>query len=667
MPGEVTVSERESTRARVVLFCGGRGASLLSKELLRDHRVRLTLAINGYDDGASTGEVRRFLGDSLGPSDFRKNASRLARGLRTCPPSRVDALDSRLPVGLSREDALAEVQKRVAVMPDAEAAARTFADALRASGRRFDFNDCSVGNLVFAGVFLQCDRDFNRAVDAYCGLLGLPAGLIENVTDGTNACLVALDEHGRVLATEAEIVTTGRPLVIKDFYLLDRPLSEHDRQWLAHAHGHEAVQFFEERQAAVRLNPRLADRLADADLIVYAPGTQYSSLLPSYVTPGLGSAIAGNLHAVKVLVTNLQPDAEIAGRSAVDIVDRALYYLQEKGRLGWPTPCLITHYLMNDPAGTEGSIPYVPLGQVDLLEDPRLIRIANYEAGVTGRHDAGKVLAPFIRSLLERPVRQRVAILLYDPGSPTRLAQSILEMVRGGLASVPVDVTIFHEGDPLDPAFVARVPTPVRSVPALGSLRVEARFRQILAAEGFDYLVLLESSGMYRGEDVPGLVGYLASGRLDAVWGSRRLSPRDIEASYRIRFRNDPLRRLVSSFGSHVLSLACLGLYGRYLSDTLSGVRAVRIGDAMSVGAPLTSHLVNHHLLAGLLGRKADLVEVPVQFLPLSPTRVQRTTVFAGMGALGILVRARLHTVRTARVPPAVELAEARHGDLGSR
>ena len=47
----------------------------------RGHRsgVSLTVAINGYDDGASTGEVRRFLGERLGPSDFRKNASRLAR------------------------------------------------------------------------------------------------------------------------------------------------------------------------------------------------------------------------------------------------------------------------------------------------------------------------------------------------------------------------------------------------------------------------------------------------------------------------------------------------------------------------------------------------------------------------------------------------------------
>ena len=54
--------------ARVVLFSGGRGSGVLSKQLLRDPRIQLTLAINGYDDGASTGEVRRLLSDALGIS-----------------------------------------------------------------------------------------------------------------------------------------------------------------------------------------------------------------------------------------------------------------------------------------------------------------------------------------------------------------------------------------------------------------------------------------------------------------------------------------------------------------------------------------------------------------------------------------------------------------------
>ena len=39
--------------------------------------------------------------------------------------------------------------------------------------------------------FLRNGRQFNAAVDDYCALVGLPAGVIENVTDGTNAYLVA--------------------------------------------------------------------------------------------------------------------------------------------------------------------------------------------------------------------------------------------------------------------------------------------------------------------------------------------------------------------------------------------------------------------------------------------------------------------------------------------
>ena len=69
---------RDAPSVRVVLFSGGRGSGALATTLIRTPGVVLTIAINGYDDGASTGEVRRFLGDALGPSDFRKNASRLA-------------------------------------------------------------------------------------------------------------------------------------------------------------------------------------------------------------------------------------------------------------------------------------------------------------------------------------------------------------------------------------------------------------------------------------------------------------------------------------------------------------------------------------------------------------------------------------------------------------
>ena len=83
----------------------------------------------------------------------------------------------------------------------------------------------------------------------------------------------------------------------------------------------------------IPLNRRLRERIGSADLIIYAPGTQHSSLFPSYLTKDLSRAIASNLTAMKLLVTNIQADAEISGSSAVDIVERAVYYLKEKGKL----------------------------------------------------------------------------------------------------------------------------------------------------------------------------------------------------------------------------------------------------------------------------------------------------------------------------------------------
>src|SRR6188472_4690479 len=92
---------------RVVLFSGGRGAGALVRQLVAREGVNLTIVINGYDDGASTGEVRRFLGDSLGPSDFRKNASNLAAALRTCPAELITFLDRRCPSPYGSAAALA--------------------------------------------------------------------------------------------------------------------------------------------------------------------------------------------------------------------------------------------------------------------------------------------------------------------------------------------------------------------------------------------------------------------------------------------------------------------------------------------------------------------------------------------------------------------------------
>lgn len=625
----------------VVVFTGGRGSEVLSQRLLASKDVSLTLIVNGYDDGASTGEVRRFLGDSLGPSDFRKNASRVAAATASCSAALIALVDRRLPVDAAGATeafrALAETGGRGEGLSDAEADAvgrrlRAFEEAL-AHGP-FELADCAVGNLVFAGGFLLAERNFNTAVDDYSALLGLPPGVIENVTNGENAFLVAIDLQGGVLGTEEDIVDARRENRIDEIFLIDRPLPPGD--WTAET----ARTFFAAHAAPISLNARAAAKVDAADLIVYAPGTQYSSLFPSYLTPGLSRHIAGNLKALKLLITNLQVDAEIAGSSAVGLVERALFHLTEKGSAPLPTPFLITHYLLNDPKQAEPERPYVPLGQVDTLEDPRLVRIGFYEDGVSGRHDASKVLTPFVESMLRPVSTLRVAVLLYGANSANKITQSLLEIARALPPNADLRIHAARPAGLGDEAFASRLPFAVEF--ADSEDEAEARVREAAGAGRVDYIVLFESSGMYRGDDASALIGYLEGGRLDAVWGSRRLSVRDIDISYQQRRSEGAVGRGLSRVGSHLLSLAYLLLYGRYVADTLSGVRAIRASDAANAGVPLTHKLVNQYLLGALMRRRAELIEVPVTFLPLSPQRVRRTSAGEGLRSLGTILWGRL-------------------------
>jgi hypothetical protein len=483
-------------------------------------------------------------------------------------------------------------------------------------------------------------------VDDFAALLNLPAGLVDNVTDGTNAYLVGVDVSGRVLGTEEAIVSAGQHAQVAELFLVGRPLSPEECAALASRGMAEACRTLAECEIPVPLNERLGKQIEAADVIVYAPGTQHSSLYPSYLTAGISDRIAANQRAIKLLVTNLEADAEIGGASAVTLVERALYYLTQKGTRPRPAPYLVTHYLLNDPGEEGGDRPYVPLGQVEAFEDPRLLRIGYFEEGITGRHDAAKILEPFIASLAAAPVRPRVGILVYGVTSVNKLVQTLLEFLRAGGDTLATVKVFAAHATLIDDDWLARLPFPVTLCDTEDA--AEAAVREAARRGEFDYVALFESSGMYRGEDLAGLFRHLGSGRVDAVWGSRRLSLRDIEESYRFHFFQNPVMRSVSRAGSHLLSLAYLVLYGRHIADTLSGVRVVRASDAVDLQVPLTHRQINQHLLSRLLRRRADVLEVPVQFISISPERVRRTGIGEGLGSLATVIWHRLTPARAA-------------------
>jgi len=96
-------------RLKVVLFSGGSGTQSITEAFLRHPQISLTILINAYDDGHSTGRLRRFVPGMLGPSDVRKNVNRLMPAVERAQKSLKLISDHRLPAGISRADALRSI------------------------------------------------------------------------------------------------------------------------------------------------------------------------------------------------------------------------------------------------------------------------------------------------------------------------------------------------------------------------------------------------------------------------------------------------------------------------------------------------------------------------------------------------------------------------------
>ncbi|MCP9952621.1 2-phospho-L-lactate transferase CofD family protein [Actinomadura madurae] len=342
--------------ARVAMFSGGRGGAAIARELLRTPGIRLTLLINGYDNGMSTGALRRYLPGMLGPSDFRKN---LLLHLDARDPGQAAlaaVLEHRLPDGTTPRD-LAEFVGALAVdlvegchaLPRGPrlAIARdlaAFLDRLGTGARGFDLADCALGNLVFAGAYLRLGEDFNAAVRACAATFGSPVRLL-NVTGGENAHLAALKEDGRLLADEAEIVAPQDPAPITDLFLLRDPVR--DRDALEAMPAERVRRILAGRRAEVSPNPAALAAIRDARLIVYGPGTPHSSLYPSYLAPGVAQAVAASRAAAKVLVVNIREDHDVQGLTASDHLARALVHLGDP----FNERRTVTHVLCHEGAG----------------------------------------------------------------------------------------------------------------------------------------------------------------------------------------------------------------------------------------------------------------------------------------------------------------------------
>ena len=325
---------------KVVILNGGRGASTIIPSLISRQRIQVTSVVNAYDDGKSTGVIRRFFG-MLGPSDIRKVQELMLPMDDPDYDNNLALFQYRFPLDCVRDDVLDQLKLFVngkstdlvginlmntRVRDKLKSFLVEFLAGLysieKVRQEQFDFTDCSIMNCLYAGVFLASNRNIEQATRVIDRLFQLSGTVLPTSIEDKK--LVAQRENGEILYTESEIVELRSNVRVERIYLLDKNLEKSNFETLD---NNERRFYLEQHHCYVGVSAGVRLALQQADIIIYSAGTQHSSLYPTYMSVGLAQSISDNHAALKVFITNIGADYETPSYKASDYILGAHRYL----------------------------------------------------------------------------------------------------------------------------------------------------------------------------------------------------------------------------------------------------------------------------------------------------------------------------------------------------
>jgi 2-phospho-L-lactate transferase/gluconeogenesis factor (CofD/UPF0052 family) len=394
----------------VVVLNGGRGAATLIPVLIEHPEISITSVVNAYDDGKSTGEIRKFF-NMLGPSDIRKVQELMLPKNDPDYDTHIKIFQYRYPIDVDRNSVLKNLSSFISeesdgfcecnfesknVVSELRKYLKEFLSHLfleeKIQGVHFNFSDCSIMNCIYAGAFLLHQRNIEVTTNSIDKLFKLQGTVLPTSLEDKK--LMALRENGEVLYTEAEIVELRSNVKIERIYLVDQVPIKTNFENLSIS---EKRLYLEKRHCYVGVSPQVCSALSNADIIIYASGTQHSSLYPTYLSVGLAAGIADNFRAKKFFITNIGADYETPSYKASDFIHGAFRYLKLSDNRRFHFDELFNYIFVNDSSHRKDT-SYVKFDKENFIKLKNYLILHDFEDhNSPGKHDGAKLVEMILR------------------------------------------------------------------------------------------------------------------------------------------------------------------------------------------------------------------------------------------------------------------------------
>lgn len=185
----------------------------------------------------------------------------------------------------------------------------------------------SIGNFILVAAYFKHNRDWNEAIEKLETLFNCSSKSLPIYLDNQYH-LKANFYNGTVICGESEISAFGAN-------------SKHKIESL------KICQLQGNKFSYVNpvVNPKVLKSLEESELIVFSPGSFFTSILPHLINNELPHVLCKNKNAKKVFLLNLAQDSETRGLTAEDIMQIIERLAHEKG---YVLSDFITHIIINN-------------------------------------------------------------------------------------------------------------------------------------------------------------------------------------------------------------------------------------------------------------------------------------------------------------------------------
>jgi CofD-related protein of GAK system len=322
---------------RVLFFSGGTALNPLSRVLIK-YTHNSTHLITPFDSGGSSAKLRQaFHMPAVG--DLRNRLMALSDQTVMGNPAIVRLFAHRFPKDAEPADLEDRLQamirgrhRLVVAIPDPmRKIIRTHLSIFKqAKPQGFDLRGASVGNLVLTGGYLNNDRHLDPVTYLFAKLAEVRG--VVRATVNRDLHLVSELKDGRVLV--GQHLLTGREVPPIDSPVRSIYLSQRRETMTPY------------RQPIRR---KVWDLIGSAELICFAMGSFYSSLLANLLPQGVAEAVAEN-DCPKVYIPSTGVDCELVDETVADTVKILLDYLYQ-GAAEATTEDLLNYVLIDSKKG----------------------------------------------------------------------------------------------------------------------------------------------------------------------------------------------------------------------------------------------------------------------------------------------------------------------------